>query len=105
MCRQSSLKTENRKPKTITALVALLAPVLATAAPPEQEKSDARFLASAEFRAEHWAALGITAPCTPRIGPWSALAAVYAGASLDPPVWDLRGVFSTKAGRINVGAS
>src|SRR5579883_774884 len=64
-----------------------------------------QLLAPVEFKAEHLAALGFTAPCTPQIGPYSALAAVYAGASLDPPVWDLRGIFSSKAGRINIGAS
>jgi hypothetical protein len=62
------------------------------------------FSAPAEFQAEHLAALTIAAPCTPRIGPWSALAAVYAGASLDAPIWDLRGIFSTKMGRTNAGA-
>jgi hypothetical protein len=64
-----------------------------------------QLLGPTEFRPEHLAALTITAPCTPQIGPWSALAAVYAGASLDVPLWDLRGLFSTKAGRINAGAS
>jgi hypothetical protein len=61
--------------------------------------------ASAEFKPEHLATLTFAAPCTPQIGPWSALAAIYAGASLDVPVWDLRGIFSTKPGRINAGAS
>jgi len=64
-----------------------------------------QLLAPPEFKPEHLAALTITAPCTPRIGPWSALANLYTGASLDVPVWDLRGIFSTKPGRINAGAS
>jgi hypothetical protein len=61
--------------------------------------------APAEFKPEHLATLTIAAPSTPFVGPCSALAAVYAGASLEAPVWDLRGVFSTKPGRINAGAS
>jgi hypothetical protein len=61
--------------------------------------------APAEVKPEHLAALTITAPCLPGIGPWSVLADVYTGASLDVPVWELRGIFSTKPGRTNVGAS
>ncbi len=64
-----------------------------------------QLLAPAEIKPEHLAALTVTAPCTPRVGPWSALAALYTGASLDAPVWDLRGIFSTKPGRIHAGAS
>lgn len=89
----------------LCVLVALLFPVFAFAATPEQEKSESRSLTPVEFKPEHLATLTITAPCTPRIGHWSSLAAVYTGASLDVPVWDLRGIFSTKPGRINVGAS
>jgi hypothetical protein len=86
-------------------LIAFLLPVLTLAAPPEQEISDRSPLAPLEVKAEHLATLSITAPCTPQVGPWSALGAVYTGASLEPPVWDLRGIFSTKPGRIHVGAS
>jgi hypothetical protein len=63
-----------------------------------------QFSAPAEFKPEYLAALTIAAPCTPQIGPCSALTVVYAGASLEAPVWDLRGAFSTKPGRINCGA-
>ncbi|MHB1425704.1 MAG: hypothetical protein ACYC3I_21255 [Gemmataceae bacterium] len=82
---------------------AILTPILLAAAP--SENADRRVAEPSEFKAEHLAALSFTASFAPRIGPWSALADLYAGASLDPPLWDLRGVFSTKAGRINVGAS
>lgn len=57
-----------------------------------------------EFQSAYLATLTVTASCTPQVGPWTALSAVYAGASLDSPVWDLRGVFSTRPGRINTGA-
>jgi hypothetical protein len=80
-------------------------PVLASAQPPEPEKSDTRSLFSLEMKPEHLASLSITAPFTPQIGPWLTLANIYTGASLDAPIWDLRGIFSTKAGRINVGAA
>ncbi len=102
MCRQSPILLKSAFP---AVLLALLMPVFAMAAPPQQEKIDSPSLNPGEFKPEHLAALTITAPCTARIGPWSALSAVYAGASLDPPVWSLRGAFSTKAGRINAGAA
>ncbi|HEY7330021.1 MAG TPA: hypothetical protein VH592_20465 [Gemmataceae bacterium] len=85
-------------------LVASLALILMGAEPPQQENNEGRPLGGAEFKPDYLAALTITAPCTPRIGPWSSLASVYAGASLDVPVWDLRGIFSTRSGRINAGA-
>ncbi|HTU92835.1 MAG TPA: hypothetical protein VMF69_22330 [Gemmataceae bacterium] len=102
MCRQSLTKTQSAVP---IVLVALLMPALASAEPPQQESTASRSFGFVQFKAEHLATLTIAAPCSPQIGPWSALAAVYAGASLDVPVWDLRGLFSTKAGRINAGAS
>ncbi len=83
------------------AIPAVLVALLLAAAPPIPPDEPQPI----EIKAEHLAALCISSPCTPRIGPWSALSAVYAGASLDVPVWNLRGVFSTKAGRTNVGAS
>lgn len=100
MCRRSSPRM---KSAYLAVLVALLMPVLAAAAPPH-EKVDSPSLNPGEIKPENLAALTVAAPYTPRTGSWSALSAVYAGASLDPPVWSLRGVFSTKAGRINAGA-
>jgi hypothetical protein len=85
-------------------LVASLALIITGAGPPQQDVGERGSLGAADFKPEHLAALTVTAPCTARIGPWSALSAVYAGASLDVPVWDLRGTFSTKPGRISVGA-
>ena len=101
MRRQSAPNPKSAFP---AALVALLMPVFAAAEPP-QAKIDSPSLSHGEIKPEHLAALTIVAPCTPRIGPWSAVASVYAGASLDVPVWDLRGVFSTRPGRINAGAA
>lgn len=101
MRRQSALKLQPAFP---ALLVALLLLVPATAAPPS-EKAVEQSLSPGEFKPEHLASLTFTAPCTPQIGAWTALSAVYAGASLDVPVWDLRGAFSTKVGRINAGAS
>jgi hypothetical protein len=89
----------------VSTLLALMMPTLIAAAPPGQEKNDSQSLAPSGFKAEHLATLSIAAPFTPRIGPWSALADVYAGAGLDLPVWELRGAFSTKPGRINAGAA
>jgi hypothetical protein len=81
----------------------LLLPIFGTAAPPDG--AEPPFRPFIEFKSEYLAALTLTAPCSPQIGPLAALSAVYAGASLDSPVWDLRGVFSTKAGRINAGTT
>jgi hypothetical protein len=96
----------------LAVLILLLLPILGNAAPPDNQKPqsevppvDPPLEPFVEIKPEHFAALTLAAPCIPRIGPWSALAVVYAGASLDAPVWDLRGVFSTKPGRINTGAS
>src|SRR5579871_575236 len=82
------------------------------AAPPDKAKSSAPkpgnetpLFAPTEFRPEHLATLTITAPLMPQIGSFSALSAVYAGAHPDAQVWNLRGIFSTKPGRTNVGAS
>lgn len=100
MCRQSARRTSIA---FSLVLVALLMPVFAAAQPP-QAKVDSPSLSLGEVKPEHLASLTIAAPCTPQMGSWSALASVYAGASLEVPVWDLRGVFSTKAGRINAGA-
>jgi hypothetical protein len=59
----------------------------------------------AEIKAEYLATLSIAASGQPCLGPYSALSALYTGASLDDPLWTLRGVFSTRYGRMNVGAS
>lgn len=88
-----------------SVLLTFLLPVSVSAEPPEPEKPDGLSLAPVEFKAAYLAALGITAPYTPQAGSWSILSSVYAGASLETPVWELRGIFSTKPGRINVGAS
>jgi len=93
-------------------LVALLLSVPGSAAPPAKAQEqppippdEPPFLQPVEIKPEHLAALTLTAPATPQIGPWSALGVVYAGAGPEASVWSLRGAFSTKAGRINVGAS
>ena len=96
----------------LAVLVASLLSISGFAAPPDNAKAQPAippvlppFVPPVEIRPPHLAALTLTAPCTPRIGSWSALSVVYAGASLEEPVWGLRGIFSTKPGRINAGAS
>jgi hypothetical protein len=96
---------------TLGVLAALAASV-ALAAPPDADKAKPREapvepppFQPLEARPENLAALAFTAPLTPHVGPWSALADVYAGAHPDVRVWDLRGPFSTKPGRIQAGAA
>ncbi|MGH7172466.1 MAG: hypothetical protein ACRELF_13445 [Gemmataceae bacterium] len=86
----------------LAVLVTLLLSFPGSAAPPD--KVQVQVIPPIEIKPIQLAALTLTAPCTPRIGPWSALSVVYAGANPDEPVWGLRGEFSTKAGRINFGA-
>lgn len=93
------------RPTVPCALVLVLLPVLAFAAPLQPEQPSSPFLVPFEVKPAHLAALTVTAPSIPHVGPWSAVADVHAGASLEPPVWDLRGIFSTKPGRIHIGAS
>lgn len=98
-CRQVPMRSfPLRDCRTVSAVLLLLVlPSFATAEP--------LFKPFIEFKSEYLGALTVTAPCTPSVGPLAALSAVYAGASLDSPVWDLRGFFSTRSGRINAGAS
>lgn len=91
-------------------VLAIFVALLSAAAPPQNEQPKSALPTDApplvqplEIKAEHLATLSIAAPFSPRIGPWSALSAVYVGASLDAPLWNLRGAFSTRAGRIDAG--
>jgi hypothetical protein len=80
----------------------------ALAAPPERDTvkpAEPPLFQPFEIKPENLAALTITAPLTPRTGSWSALADVYAGSHPEVRVWDLRGPFSSKPGRIQVGAA
>lgn len=85
----------------LAVLVMSVPSVPGLAAPPPDEPA---IVPPVEIQPRQLAALVFTAPTTPRIGPWSALSIVYAGAALDEPVWELRGDFSTKTGRIKFGA-
>jgi hypothetical protein len=114
MCRQVMTRWSLLRSwgTALTVLLTFVLPILVSAQPPNKAKAEPEAPALdpalgqfVEIKAEQLAALTLTAPATPRIGPWAALSAVYAGASLDSPVWDLRGVFSTRPGRIHVGAS
>lgn len=113
MCRYNlSLSFLSWNYGVVLAVLVALTLSIVSAAPPEKAQSEPLappdvppIPLPVEFRPEHLASLILTAPTTPLIGRCSAMSIVYAGASIEEPVWDLRGVFSTKAGRINVGAT
>lgn len=92
-------------------LLGILAALAVSAALAESPRKDAEkpadppLFVPVEIQPIHLAALAFTAPSTPRVGPWIAVADVYAGAHPDARVWSLRGAFSTRPGRIGAGAS
>jgi hypothetical protein len=99
------------RPAVLFFLTALLATVVASAAPPEKGK--AKPADSPQPPLFHpidvptgptAAALTVGVSFAPRSGPWSAVSALYAGTHPDAQVWDLRGPLSTKPGRIQIGA-
>ncbi|HEY7427608.1 MAG TPA: hypothetical protein VH682_25480, partial [Gemmataceae bacterium] len=98
--------------RTVLCALAALVASAALAAPPERDNAkpaeppaDPPLFQPFEIKPEYLAALTVTAPLTPRVGSWTTLGDVYAGAHPDVRVWDLRGPFSTKPGRIQVGAA
>ncbi len=95
--------------RMILCVLAVLEVSTAMAGPPGENNAasptDPPFFQSFEARPENLAVLTITAPLTPGGGSWSALADLYAGTHPDLRVWDLRGPFSTKPGRIQVGTA
>ncbi len=86
----------------VSTIAVVLGASLASAGPPRNAVS---LTTPAEFRAEHLAIMTVAVSLSPFASSHAALSDVYLGASLDPPVWELRGVFSTRPGRINAGAS
>jgi hypothetical protein len=92
-----------------SVLIALALPLMLVAAPPEAKNAKTDevpfFPLLPDLKAERLATLSWTAPLTPQTGNWSVLADLYAGTHPKVQAWDLRGLFSTKAGRINYGAS
>lgn len=97
--RKSLLRSS---PQGIISLVAVVLVAFSAAAEPLRKNSLAM---PAELKPEHLATLSVVDLTLPRIGPFSALGDIYMGASLDTPIWSLRGVFSTRPGRINTGAA
>lgn len=96
----------------LAVLVTFLLAIFASAADPDNAKAQPAVPSAGplvvpfvECKPEQLAALTLAAPCTPRTASWSALSTIYTGASLDEPAWSLRGVFSTRPGRINAGTS
>jgi hypothetical protein len=87
--------------RIVYTMAAAFGASLAMAAPPP---GNAQFLSPVEFKPEYLATLTV-AGCLPQgVSSYVVLTELYGGASLDPPVWELRGVFSTRPGRINAGA-
>jgi hypothetical protein len=92
----------------VLGVLAALASSAALAAPPPKDDAgpvNPPLFVPTEIQPIHLAALTFTAPITPRVGPWTAAADVYAGAHPDAQVWTLRGAFSTRPGRTQAGAA
>ncbi len=87
----------------LVALVAAAAPEKAPVKP--AQPTDVPLLAPLEIKPENLAVLASGARFAPQSGPWCALSDLYAGASPDVAVWDLRGPLSARPGRIQVGAA
>jgi hypothetical protein len=86
----------------LLSLVAVVLVAFPIAAEPPQKNSLAM---PAELKPADIAILSIGVLASPNAGPFSALGNLYLGASLDTPIWSLRGVFSTRPGRIHSGAA
>lgn len=102
----------NARRLTLSMISVVVVAVLLAAAPPKEKKvqpappsENAPLEQPVEMKPEYLAILSIAASGTQRLGSYSALSDVYTGASLDTPLWTLRGPFSTRPGRINVGTS
>ena len=98
--------------RIISTISAVVVSFLLAAAPPERGNAkpasravNAPLMQPSAMKAEYLATLSIAASGAPRIGPYSALSALCTGASFDSPMWTLRGEFSTRPGRIKIGAS
>jgi hypothetical protein len=103
-CRQPASRTciSGGRRTVLCVLAALLA---IAAAPPDRADDDpAGALFQPEIKPEHVAILTTGASLDPRSGPLSALTDLYAGTTPEMPVWSLNGPFTTKPGRIQVGA-
>jgi hypothetical protein len=104
-CRQPASRTciSRGRQTVLCVLTALLA---VAAAPPEKaEDGPAGGLFQPEIKPEYVAILTTGASLAPHTGPFSALTDLYAGTTPEMPVWSLSGPFTTKPGRIQVGAS
>src|SRR5690348_9600218 len=104
-CRQPSSRTcrSRGRPTVLCVLVALL--MLGAAPPDKVDDAPAAALFQPEIKPEYVAILTTGAAFAPRNGPWSTLTDLYAGTMPEMPVWSLQGPFTTKPGRIQVGAA
>lgn len=104
-CRQPLSRTCISRGRR-TVLCVLTALLMIGAAPPDKvEDAPAGALFQPEIKPEYVAILTTGAAFAPRNGPWSTLADLYAGTTPEIPVWSLHGPFTTKPGRIQVGAA